>query len=79
MFFGRVFSAEGYSPDPEKIQGIQDDTTPDKARATIIPWSSKLPADICPSSQLKHWAPPGPQKGELLCLGQEHPTHTSRK
>ena len=28
MFFGRVFSAEGYSPDPEKIQGISEMTPP---------------------------------------------------
>ena len=28
MFFGRVFSAEGYSPDPEKIQGISKMTPP---------------------------------------------------
>ena len=28
MFFGRVFSAEGYSPDPEKIQGIFEMTPP---------------------------------------------------
>ena len=27
-FFGRVFSAEGYSPDPEKIQGISKMTPP---------------------------------------------------
>ena len=27
---------------------------PDEARATIVPWSSKLPADICPPSQLEH-------------------------
>ena len=27
-FFGRVFSAEGYSPDPEKIQGISEMTPP---------------------------------------------------
>ena len=27
-FFGRVFSAEGYSPDPEKIQGIFEMTPP---------------------------------------------------
>ena len=57
----------------ENSRHLWDDTTPDKARATIIPWSSKLPADIHPSSQLKHWAPLGsPQKGELLCLGWEH-------
>ena len=36
-FFGRVFSAEGYCPDLEKIQGISRMTTPDEARATIIP------------------------------------------
>ena len=28
MFFGRVFSAEGYSPDLEKIQGISKMTPP---------------------------------------------------
>ena len=28
MFFGGVFSAEGYSPDPEKIQGITKMTPP---------------------------------------------------
>ena len=28
MFFGRVFSAEGYSPDLEKIQGISEMTSP---------------------------------------------------
>ena len=28
MFFGRVFSAEGYSPDLEKIQGISEMTPP---------------------------------------------------
>ena len=28
MFFGRVFSAEGYSPDAEKIQGISEMTPP---------------------------------------------------
>ena len=28
MFFGGVFSAEGYSPDPEKIQGISEMTPP---------------------------------------------------
>ena len=28
MFFGRVFLAEGYSPDPEKIQGISEMTPP---------------------------------------------------
>ena len=33
---------------------LQNDTTPDEARATITPWCSKLPADICPSSQLEH-------------------------
>ena len=27
-FFGGVFSAEGYSPDPENIQGISDMTPP---------------------------------------------------
>ena len=27
-FFGRIFSAEGYSPDPEKIQGISEMTPP---------------------------------------------------
>ena len=55
MFFGRVFSAEGYSPDPEKVQGISEMTPlPDEARAAIIPRSSKLPADICSSSQLEH-------------------------
>ena len=46
-FFGGVFLAEGYSPDPEKIQGISEiDTTPDEARATIIPRSSELSPDI---------------------------------
>ena len=33
---------------------------PDKARATIIPQCSQLPADIHLPSQLKHWAPLGP-------------------
>ena len=28
MFFGGVFSTEGYSPDPEKIQGISEMTPP---------------------------------------------------
>ena len=28
MFFGGVFSAEGYSPDPEKTQGISKMTPP---------------------------------------------------
>ena len=57
----------------ENSRHLWDDTTPDEARAAIIPWSSKLPADICPSSQLKHWVPLSPpQKGKLLCLGWEH-------
>ena len=55
MFFGRVFFAEGYSPDLEKIQGISKMTPPQmKQGAAIIPRSSKLPADVCSSSQLKH-------------------------
>ena len=46
-FFGGVFSAEGYSPDPEKIQGITKMTPPsDEARTTIVLRSSQLPPDI---------------------------------
>ena len=72
MFFGGMFLAEGYSFNPEKIQGIFE-MTPDEARAAIIPRSSELPTDICSPPQLKHWASTGPpQEGELLCLGQKH-------
>ena len=42
-FFGSVFSAEGHSPDPGKIQGITKMTPPQM--------SSKLSSDICPPPQ----------------------------
>ena len=59
----------------ENSRHLQDDTTPDKARATIVPWSSKLPADIRPSSQLKHWAPPALLKKEN-CFAWDENTNT---
>ena len=34
MFFGGVFSAEGYSPDPEKIQGISE-MTPSQSKQEL--------------------------------------------
>ena len=49
-FFGGVFSAKGYSPDPAKIQGITEMTPLQmKIRATIISVSSELPANSSPS------------------------------
>ena len=43
-FFSGVFSAEGHSPDPEKIQSISEMTPPQiKTRATVLPQCSKLP------------------------------------
>ena len=45
----RILPRSGEDP-----RHLWDDTTPDEARATIIPRSSKLPADICSSPQLKH-------------------------
>ena len=54
MFFGGVFSAGDTPQIQRKSKHLQDDTTPDKARATNIPQSSKLPADIHSSSQLEH-------------------------
>ena len=57
-FFGGVFSAKGYSPDPEKIQCISEMTPPQmKTGATIIPRCSELPADIRSSSQQQYRAP----------------------
>ena len=53
-FFGGVFSAEGYSPDPEKIQGISEMTPPQTKQELVIPWCSELTAEFHPSSQLKH-------------------------
>ena len=52
MFFGGVFSTEGYSPDPEKIQGISEMTPPQTKQELVIPWCSELSADLHPSSQL---------------------------
>ena len=55
MFFGGVFSARRILPrSREDPRHLQDDTTPDEARAAIISRSSELPADVCSSSQLKH-------------------------
>ena len=55
MFFGRVFSAEGYSPDPEKIQGISKMTPPQtKQELQSFVGSSELSADIRSPSQLEH-------------------------
>ena len=72
-----VFSAEGYSPDLEKIQGISEmDTTPDEARAALIPRSSKLPADICSSSQLKHWSPLQALLKKENCFAWDENTNT---
>ena len=54
-FFGGVLLCRRILPRSGKDpRHLQDDTTPDEARAAIVPRSSKLPADICSSSQLEH-------------------------
>ena len=70
MFFRGVFSAQGYSPDPEMIQGISKMTPPQMKQElqsflsavnylqTFIPHLSSNTAPLGP-----------PQKGEQLCLG----------
>ena len=73
MFFGGVFSAEGYSPDPEKIKGISEMTPPQMKQEL----QSFLGAVNYLQTFVPHLssntAPPGPpQKGELLCLGRKH-------
>ena len=80
-FFGGVFSAEGYSPDPEKTQGISEMTPPQTKQELqsflgavnylqmFVPHLSSNTEPLC--------APP--QEGELLCMGREHPTPASRK
>ena len=71
-FFGGVFSTQGYSPDPEKIQGISEMTPPQTRQELVLPQCSELSADFHSSSQLQYRAPLGPpQKGEQLCLGWE--------
>ena len=72
-FFGSVFSAKGYSPDPSKnTRHHRDDTPSDKIRATIIPRSSKLSTDVCTPSQSPHGTVTNnPEKGEHLHLGWE--------
>ena len=40
--FGGVFSAKGYSPDPEKIQGITDMTPPQTKQELVIFRSGQL-------------------------------------
>ena len=72
-FFGGVFSAKGYSPDPGKIQGIRDDTPSDEIGATIIFRGNKLSSNIhTPPHQSLHWtAMCTPEKGEQLHIGWE--------
>ena len=53
MFFGGVFSAEGYSPNPEKIQGIFEMTPPQMKQELQ---SSNLPVKMLHP----HEVPPGP-------------------
>ena len=71
--FGGVFSAEGYSPDPEKIEGISEITPPQtKQELQSFFGAVNYLQTFCSSSQLQHGDPLGPpQKGELLCLGWE--------
>ena len=64
----RILPRSGKDP-----RHLRDDTTPDEARATIVPRSSELPPDIRSPSQFEHWTPTcPPQEGELLRMGQEH-------
>ena len=70
-FFGGVFSAKGYSPDPGKIQGISDmPTPPNKARITVFSRCSQLPADIHAASESPHGTAQSPvEKREYLHMG----------
>ena len=54
MFFGGVFSAEGYSPDPEKIQGISEMTQPQTKQELQSFLGAVNYLHIHPSSQLEH-------------------------
>ena len=79
-FFGRVFSAEGYSPDLEKIQGISEMTPPQTKQElqsflgavnylqTFVPHSAQTLSPSGPSSKRRTALP-----------GMRTPTHASRK
>ena len=45
-FFGGVFSAKGYLPDPGKIQGITDMPAPQIKQELVLSRCGQLPADI---------------------------------
>ena len=72
-FFGRVFSAEGYSPDPKKIQGISKMTPPQMKQELQSFLGAVNYLQMFVPHLSSNTAPPGPpQKVELLCLGREH-------
>ena len=69
-FFGGMFSAKGYSPDPEKIQGIIEMTSPQTKQKLVVFRSSKLPSNIHPPPQSPHRTTTRtPQKWEQLHMG----------
>ena len=79
-FFGGVFSAKGYSPDPAKIQGITEMTPPDQTRATVISGSSELSANLCAPSEASHRTTmSNPEKKRTALLGTRIQTTVSRK
>ena len=79
-FFGRVFSAEGYSPDTEKIQGISEMTPPQTKQEL----QSFLSAENYIQTFVPHlssnteplWAT---LKRRTILLGMRTPTPDSRK
>ena len=60
----------------EDPRHLWDDTTPDEARATIIPRSSELPPDIHSPSQFKHWTTTCPPQKKENCFAWDENTNT---
>ena len=78
-FFGSMFSANRYSPDPEKIQGITEMTPPQTKQELVIFRSSKLPSNICPPPviTLNHYR--HSSKRRTASHGMRTQTQASRK
>ena len=69
-FFGGVFSAKVYSPDPGKIQGISDMPAHQTKQKLVFSRCSQLPADICATSESPPRTTQSPvEKREYLHMG----------
>ena len=73
-FFGRVFSAEGYSPDPEKIQGISEMTPPQTKQELQSFSRCSFPISV---QTLNHYMPSSRRR--IASHGTRTPTPASRK